>query len=172
MGYYVDGYGAVEVLKEDEDRLVQELKDLNHRHELKTGGRFPKTGDPYEDSWFAWVPNDYHKNDELTTVKSIMEMLGFNVREQDEVGRVSLSMDYSDKTGAEHVFLRALAEAGADVSFEWTGEEHERWMVRSKNNRLETRSSYLSWGEWVPDEDAGPIAHWNQVIGEVVDAFK
>lgn len=172
MGYYVDGYGSVGFASKDEEKLVQALKDLNHRHELKTGGRFPKTGDPYEDSWFAWMPSRYHEDEDLKTVRDILELVGFECREQASGDLVSLDMNYNSKTGAEHVFLRALAENGADVSFHWTGEEGEQWKVRSAGNKLETQNSYLEWSDWVADEDAGPIANWNAVIQEITNAFE
>ena len=169
MGYYIDGYGSVEFDKADESRLVQVLKDLNHKHELKTGGRFPKSGDPYEDSWFAWMPSKYHEDESLNTVQSIMEMLGFECREIDNGDTIKLDMDYNSKAGSEHVFIRALAENGANVFFSWTGEEGERWNVRSADNKLETQSSYLTWSNWVPDTDGGPIAEWNEVLRRVAD---
>jgi hypothetical protein len=147
MGYYVTYTGTVTFQRGDEDRIVEALKGLNHLHHLKGGGRFPKEGDPYADTWFAWVPRDYHEHDNLTTVEGILRLLGFEVTEDrdDDEGR-TLFLDYSDKVGDEEVFLNELARWGR-VFVEATGEDGARWLYESEDGRLYVAEAVVRYSD-------------------------
>lgn len=171
MGYYVDGYGSVEFANKDEDRLVQGLKDLNHRHELKTGGRFPKQGDPYEDSWFAWMPSRYHEDETLTTVAEILELVGFEVDVRVIDDQTVLSLNYNSKTGAEQVFIEQLGKLGAKVLMHWVGEEGENWEVRAGEGLVESRETVKTWTDWQEYSMQDTVASYVSMLSEVRDAF-
>jgi len=171
MGYYVDGYGNASFKPEQETELVQKLKDLNHRHELKTGGCSPKSGDPYKDKWFAWMPADYHTDESLTRVQDILELVGFEVSEHERDGSVVLDLAYNNKTGCEQTFLEELARAGAKVSMNWKGEEGEEWAVRGDDGSLQMREMERSWGAWKDYSEAGSVVQFNNVLEMIANAF-
>lgn len=152
MGYYVTYRGIIEIPDAvDEQEVLQQLKDLNHKHELKTGGRWPKSGDPYEDSWFSWLPPKYHEDERLDSIDKILDMLGFGVDEggRGEFGRV-LRLDYDSKIGSEVHFLKVLADAGCFVDLEAEGEDGAKWHYFSADNELMEQEAQVSWGQPFP----------------------
>jgi hypothetical protein len=171
MGYYVTGNGSISFRKSDEEKLVRFLKDLNHRHELKTGGKWPKSGDPYEDSWFAWMPQRYHEDTSLTSVADILELLGFEVNEIDSDEWMTYALVYDNKTGAEDVFIKALADNGADVNIEWTGEDGEHWQVMTKDGVLAYRETLRAWSDWSEYTPPAILENYKAMFNEIANAF-
>ena len=141
MGYYVDYEGSISYPRADEQRLAEALWALNHRHELKNGGRHPKQGDPYEDNWFSWLPSRWHENE--PSVREVLELLGFEVDEKFPDGDlVSYAVSYSNKIGDEDKFIATLAENGAAVVLYCRGEVGDGWRGRTYNNELVTANEY------------------------------
>jgi len=161
VGYYITLSGTVTFFAEDEARIVQGMKALNHRHDLKTGERNPKTGDPYEDKWFAWTEPRYHEDDSITTVEGILDLIGVEVTytpdhsddwsggwDQSLLGDKRLHIEYANKWGAHEVWFTELARLGVFVDVEGVGEEHDRWLWTSQN------------GTRIPDEDGIHQRSW------------
>lgn len=167
MGYYVTMNGEVQFQRSEEARIVEGLKALNHRHDLKTGGRSPKTGDPYEDNWFAWVPSRYHEDESLVTVAGVLALLGVESEEGAEYGDglVTLTVTYDNKNGAHDVFLDALASLGCSVDVEVRGEDGERWMwttrVPGGDGSLHTMNARTVYDDPYPTRDG--IARWSSI---------
>lgn len=135
MGYHIHANGYVIFDKENESRIVEALKRLNHLHYLKTGERYPKTGNVWEDSWFAWMPNDYHLDDSIKTVSAILQMLDYNVffESRNENGIVRLELGKDGKLGDEEYFFAVLAQEGCDVEMHVTGDDDNwYWCVGSE----------------------------------------
>lgn len=133
MGYYVDYQGTICIPPALEEQTLQALKDLNKRHNLKTGGRSPATGDPYEDRWFSWMPSRYHET--VTSCDEVLELLGFELGEPDDEG--CRSVYYSNKVGAEEHFLHTIVECGGSVALDCNGEEWgDHWKWETINGQL------------------------------------
>ena len=64
-----------------------------------------------------------------------------------------VSLDYSDKTGNEDIFLCALApfiESGSEIT--WVGEDNERWKHTFRDGKMYFHRSkilYTKEGSWV-----------------------
>lgn len=137
MGFHIYANGYVNFNKENESRIVDALKRLNHLHYLKTGARHPKTGNVWEDRWFAWMPNDYHLDDSIKTVSAILQMLDYNVFFQtcNENGMVGLEFDKDNKLGDEECFFAVLAQEGCDVEVSVTSDDDNwYWCVGSETS--------------------------------------
>jgi hypothetical protein len=142
MGYYIELEGTVDFFAEDEARIVAGMKALNHRHDLKTGGRHPETGDPYEDKWFAWVEARYHEDESITTVADILGLLGIridwslddrSVTLDSALGDRRLGISYENKIGAHEVWFAELARLGVYLNLEVKGEDGEHWRWSTHN---------------------------------------
>ena len=160
MGYYVTYEGTISYPRADERRLAEELWNLNHQHDLKNGGQHPKSGDPYEDNWFSWMPTRWHESE--PSVREVLEMLGFEVEEplRDEE-RISYVVSYDNKMGDEDKFIATLAEHGADITIYGRGEDGEGWRWRSDHSyghsgELLVSNEYRTYAEeeypfrWIP----------------------
>lgn len=172
MGYYVRYYGMVSIpSKVDEDKVVSAIKSLNHRHELKHGGRHPKSGDPYEDKWFSWLPAKFHEDKNINSIEKVFEMLGFRVS-----GRNSLNderwfhLEYDNKIGQENIFLIEMAKNGVDIELNAEGEDGEKWQyTTSPSGELLISEAVVSWSDAVPAE---PAVHRElEIISMVANAF-
>jgi len=159
VGYYVDYEGTISYPRADERRLSEALWALNHRHELKNGGRHPKQGDPYEDNWFSWMPSRWHEDE--PSVREVLEMLGFTVDETNPFDiidgeNIYYTVAYNNKIGDEDKFIATLAENGAEITLYCRGEDGEGWRWRSENNELLTSNEYRTYAEeeypfrWTP----------------------
>ena len=166
MGYYVTGKGSISFDVDKEEALVKVLKDLNHQHHLKTGGTWPKTGDPYKDSWFAWMPAKYHEDENLNSVVKILEMLGFSCEEKATPTVKFVDVYYDNKTGAEQIFIEALAKSGAFVNIVWEGEEGERWHVSVIDGKPVVRDSRSTWTEW---READSVVNYRNLMSRLVE---
>ena len=150
MGYYVTYDGEVSFPTEREGEIVAALKALNHRHDLKTGGRFPKSGDPYEDYWFSWLPPRYHEDERLDNVESILIMLGFDTNDiRQQGGYTTIAVTYDNKIGSEEVFLNELAKFGW-VDIYATGEDGDKWRYLSSHGDLLQYNGYVSYDDLRP----------------------
>jgi hypothetical protein len=125
MGYYVQYDGSIHIPDDRRDDILQALKDLNHRHELKRGGRFPATGDPYEDTWFSWMPAKYHET--VESVEDVLSLLGFEGMER---GQSRHYVHYDNKMGDERIFLQTIVQAGGEVHLGARGEDGALWLYR------------------------------------------
>jgi hypothetical protein len=145
MGYYITAEGVVKVPVRDEAAAVAALKALNHDHGMKRGGG-GRGDDPYEVKWYSWMPPRYHENDDLRSVRHILEMLGFEVSlDTDGVTNV-YTVTYDNKTGQEDVFLNRLAEF-AHIVIEVKGEDGAmwRWVNTSVGHPLMEQQGVVQW---------------------------
>ena len=150
MGYYVTYDGEITFPSHRDGEIVEALKALNHRHDLKTGGRSPRSGDPYEDYWFSWMPSRYHEDESLQTVVDILHMLGFDTNETEKVGGYTvISVTYDNKIGSEEIFLNELAKFGW-VDIYATGEDGEKWRYLSTKGELLSYNGYVSYDDLAP----------------------
>lgn len=138
MGYYVKIVDSDFTIKKlGFDRGFQIVCDLNVRDDLKGGGKFggdptPKPADSKScasspDKWFSWMPWNY--DEVCKSLPEVLEMLGFWIDYNDDGDITGLS--YSDKTGAEDVFLDALRPIIKEGSYiVWEGEDDYEWVTR------------------------------------------
>ena len=157
MGYYVTYDGEVSFPTDREGEIVAALKALNHRHDLKPAGRFPKTGDPYEDYWFSWLPSRYHEDETLQTVVDILHLLGFDTNETQKVGGyTTIAVTYDNKIGSEEIFLNELSKFGF-VDIYATGEDGDKWRYLAKDGDLLQYNGYVSYDDLRPTSVAKAI---------------
>jgi len=156
MGYVIEAMGTISYAPEDEEFIVHAVKDLNHQHHLKRGGRSPKTGDPYDDLWFSWVPPRYHEDEKINSVLAILEMIGFECDGAGfgEPGRVTYSISLDAKQGQEVYFLQAMAP-WCEIYVEVRGEEFgdfRLWKSDSSQTGLHIGGAIMDYdmGEWAP----------------------
>ena len=153
MGYYVTYDGEVTFPTHREGEIVEALKALNHRHDLKTGGRFPipPDSDPYDNYWFAWMPSRYHEDESLQTVADILMMVGFDTNRTvaDANGYTTIEVTYDNKIGSEEIFLNELAKFGW-VDIYATGEDGDKWRYLSKQGDLLQYNGYVSYDDLRP----------------------
>lgn len=151
MGYYVTYEGEITFPSDREDEIVAALKALNHRHDLKTGGRSPRSGDPYEDYWFSWLPSRYHEDDLLQTVEDVLRLLGFDDFYAEIAGdQTTLTVTYDSKMGSEDVFLNEISKFG-EVDLYVTGEDGDKWRYLTKDGELLSYNGYVSYDDLAPD---------------------
>jgi len=123
MGYFINAQGTIEMPQSLEDEALYALKMLNHDHDAKRGGG-GRTGDPFEDRWYSWMPGRYHET--VGSVQEVLELLGFGVTKARKAGLNVYALVYDNKTGQEEVFLNCLARF-AQVTVDATGEDGQRW---------------------------------------------
>jgi hypothetical protein len=123
MGYYINAQGTIEMPRSLEDEALHALKMLNHDHDAKRGGG-GRTGDPFEDRWYSWMPPRWHET--VGSVQEVLELLGFGVTKTRKAGLDVYTLTYDNKTGQEEVFLNCLAQF-AQVTVDAIGEDGERW---------------------------------------------
>lgn len=107
MGTYINIDGYLDIKKENIEKAVQAVRDLNKHDELKRGGAFGLDGS--RNHWFAWIPPEYE--DSIHSIPDILEGLhGWDVNEialDDETLRYEFC--YGDKWGQHEVFFVAMA---------------------------------------------------------------
>lgn len=145
MGYNVDITNADASIAADKlDGCFEALKALNKRDDLKTGGSYGQRPDGTYDqieAWFAWMPANYDET--CQSAEAIFNELGFETYIED--GALYLQA-YSDKSGAQDVFLEAAAPfitAGSYI--EWDGEDGERWRQDFDGESMTTRTGRTVW---------------------------
>lgn len=141
VGYYVHGGGEIRVPADKQEAALKALKDLNKRSDLKNAGYRKEDG-----TWsaFSWMPEDY--DEQVKSVQEVFELLGFQTWDYGDGTLVIES--YDDKTGAEDIFLNALApyvEPGG--VFEWTGEDDEHWRQEFNGASMKTLWGEVVWRE-------------------------
>lgn len=142
MGYYITLVESDWTLpKENYDAALGALQALNHKHQLKRGGRHPETDDPFESKWFSWMPPRYHE--EVESPKEVFEMLGFDCHENDD----GLHLDhYDNKTGQEELFLAVVAPWVTDgSSLTFRGEEGEHFRYEYRDSKMTEKNAELVW---------------------------
>ena len=129
MGYNVILTESTVVVPENE-QVLQALKDLNKRDDLKTGGSW--TGGGWTERWFAWMTPDYDKT--VTSAQEVFEMLGFDCEKFDDASFKLAG--YDNKTGAEAHFISAIAEYLPEgSSMYWIGEDYARFAVTIRDGK-------------------------------------
>lgn len=146
MGYNVMLTGSdFKVAPDKLEPLLQALKDLNKRDDLKTGGAWGQLPDGtmgQTEKWFAWMPADYDQT--VTSAAEVFEELGFTVTTEDD-GTLILE-EYDSKAGAEDLFLMAAAPFVTAGSYlEWEGEDGERWRQDFDGETMKTRMGTITW---------------------------
>lgn len=149
MGYYVSSEGVITVPAENLDAAYQALVDLNKRDDLKRGGSSRAEKKPASSSvannpnvWFSWMPWNYDAF--YSTAQGILEELGFDT-EITEDGSLTF-FGYDNKTGAEDVFVEALAPyVSEDSEMIWTGEDAEKWRWTFKNGEMIVQEAVITW---------------------------
>jgi len=169
MGYYTQQQGTVTIDSRDEKAAVEAMKALNHNHDDKQGKRSPRTGDPYADFWYSWMPERYHEDDTLTTVGDVLAMLGYDVSRTEEGTAVAYRLFYDNKTGQEDVFLNRLADF-ATILVDVTGEDGERWRWTNQEpgRALMLVTPTLNWDHAIPVTQQ--LYRKQQVIREMDEA--
>lgn len=145
MGYYITAEGTVEVPVRDEAAAVAALKALNHDHGMKRGGG-GSSDDPYENKWYSWMPPRYHEDENLRSVRHILEMLGFEVSLYTDGVTNVYSVFYDNKNGQESVFLNTISKYGR-VSIRVKGEDGAmwRWYNTSVGQPLIEQEAVVEW---------------------------
>jgi hypothetical protein len=142
MGYYIWATGTISFKPEDEPSIVEALKRLNYRHDLKRNGVYPKTGDVWKDTWFAWMPSEYHNDTSITTVAQIIATLGYNVEPavipehewKYREGETVLAIEADTKLGDEAFFFAVMAQEGCTIDL-WVSGEDDNWQWRSSGEK-------------------------------------
>lgn len=143
MGYYVNLRSAHFHVPET-DSVLQVLKDLNERDDLKRGFEIK---DGKRKKFFAGTGPDYDKP--WTSVQEVFYELGFGTEIIDEPWGKAVSLDYYDgKAGQQELFCRAVAPFMDKGSYiEWIGEDHveEVWVVQDGELKLLVRKEEKWW---------------------------
>jgi hypothetical protein len=135
MGYYVTLTGSDFTIPSD--RLDEAYG--------KTGGSWTAGDDGVStktEVWFAWMDADYPSK--LKTTQEILEALGF---ECDQCLDGSLNVyGYDSKTGAEDIFIAALAPFVPDGSYmEWQGEDRSMWRILFEKGEVKHQEATIIW---------------------------
>lgn len=105
MGTYIDISGSMTYDEKNADAIVQALKDLNKKDDLKRGGSYGKDGREY---WFSWVDEKY--DEYLTDVEQLFSsVLCWDYTTHCDDGKVSFEFSYNDKWGQHEVFFLTMA---------------------------------------------------------------
>lgn len=132
MGYYVRLTEAHFAIPERED-VLQALKDLNHRTDVKKYGGSWGAGGQTE-AWFSWMPGNYDET--VTSVQEVFDLLGFETEVKD--GLVYLT-DYDNKTGQEDLFIETVAPFVNEGSYlVWCGEDNAMYRHEIRDGQLVT----------------------------------
>lgn len=131
MGTYIYIYGDLKIKKDNIEKAVQAVRDLNKRDELKRGGGFG--GGEERSYWFSWVPEKYEDN--IHTIGDIIEgLLGFSISGEQENGEVvRYDFNYNDKWGQHELFFIAMAPYLESMTIDhWCDEldyENQKWRI-------------------------------------------
>ena len=144
MGYYVNLRSAHFHVPETWS-VLQVLKDLNKRDDLKQGGTY-QSGQKTE-SWFRGIGPNY--DEKCTSVQEVFYELGFDTKILDEPWGKAVSLEYYDgKAGQQELFCRAVAPFMDKGSYiEWLGEDgaEEVWVVQDGELKLLVRKEEKWW---------------------------
>jgi hypothetical protein len=143
MGYYVTLEDADFRIPEN-DNVLNVLKALNGRNDLKTGGSW--AGGKRTRVWFAWMPEDYDKT--VRSVSEVFNLLGFHTDTESSDGEYVSLVGYDSKSGSEDYFIAAVAPFVANGSYlSWRGEEGERWRQTVKDGKINAQYATTVWSE-------------------------
>lgn len=144
MGYYVRLLNSTAMIPADKvDEAYRVMCALNDRDEFKSGGSYggefdsrkprPAGMNHHPARWYAWMDANYPET--CGSAKDVLEALGFVVGVAED-GSLSIQ-DYDSKTGAEGLFIDAIAHLVPPGAFmEWQGEEGAMWRWRFDGDRL------------------------------------
>ena len=142
MGYYVNTRDVnFRIPANKSEDAYRAVCALNERNDIKTGGAYPRTNTetgPNPDVWFAWM--DWNYPETCPDLRAVLDQIGYDTWVDEDGSLVILG--YNSKTGAEDVFLSALApfavaEGPATHPFvDWEGEDGERWRNVVHEGRL------------------------------------
>lgn len=149
MGYYVTLNSTNAYIPNDKlDEAYTILCALNQDNSLKRGGRWPRTEQdgPHSGVWFSWMDWDYPET--CKDAAAIIAQLGFEFTED---GDGLWFYAYDNKTGAEDVFLAALAPVLASSDdeapqFVWQGEDGAAWRQIVIDGVMQSQSGRLTFG--------------------------
>ena len=146
MGYYVSTQSSTCFLPyENAQEAYDRMCKLNFNNSKKTGGSWPRPDNipndqPHEKIWYSWMPWNYHET--CSTAKEILEELGFDMYEADNGIEISY---YDSKTGAEDLFLEAIADL-CSGEIEWRGEDNDMWkQVFTPGQPMKTLKGVVSY---------------------------
>lgn len=134
MGYDVmTEESRLRIRAEDKERGYRAVCAINapEYNHLKRGGSFgPGEERQY---WYSWMPADYPS--ETETLEDVLDLVGFTVDLDDNGDIIGLS--YGNKTGAEDIFMLALAPYVEDGGYIlWQGEDGDRWMWKFQDGTM------------------------------------
>ena len=103
MGTYIYIHGHISYDKDKENDIIQALKDLNKRDDLKNGGS--SNGQ----KWFSWMNENY--DEYLSSVEEMLTELGFesSMEIDTDTKEVRYDLHYNDKWGQHELFFIAMA---------------------------------------------------------------
>ena len=134
MGYYVTTEESeLRIRAEDKKLAYQAVCAINapEYNHLKRGGS--SAGGEWVEVWYSWMPADYPS--ETETLEDVLELVGFEI-EHDDNGDI-IGVSYGNKTGAEDIFMLALAPYVEDGSYIlWLGEDGHRWMWKFQDGTM------------------------------------
>jgi len=170
MGYYVNIQETdIFIAKEDFENCYKAMCELNDHDEWKTGGGSGMTvngityssKDPRPEGlnyhpakWFSWMAPNYPEL--IHNFQSLMQEVGFDVKYDDSGNLIRLW--YDNKTGAEGLFLYAIAKWVRDGSYIiWHGEDNVFWKNTFSNGTMyelpgEITYSYSYAKPFIPKE--------------------
>lgn len=157
MGYYVTLTHTNAILPAANlDAAYQAMCALNERNDLKRGGSgwyafggTPEGEDPivgpHDKVWFSWM--DWNYPETCSDAAAILAQLGFEFATGDD-GSIEF-LAYDNKTGAEDVFLDALApylvSDDDDLPhFVWQGEDDAIWRQIVRDGVMVTESGTVT----------------------------
>lgn len=155
MGYYIEYSGSISYPSYSEGMILQALRDLNKRHDLKSGRSMPKPeGLPeelqYDYHHFSWLTGRWHEEPEIDSVARVLEMLGFDVSTVEHEGFTEHRVYYDNKQGDEEHFIATIAQQGALVEIEAKGEDREQWLYHTsplENELLVSEALEVQYGK-------------------------
>ena len=106
MGTYIDISGTMHYDEKNAGAIIQALKDLNKRDDLKRGGSYGPNSE--REYWFSWTDKNYDEG--LTEVDHLFShVLGWDYSSLLVKNQVCFDFSYNDKWGQHEVFFLAIA---------------------------------------------------------------
>jgi hypothetical protein len=154
MGYYTRiTESDIFISKDDFEYCYEAMCKLNDRDDLKSGGSWgagisadqprPEGLSYHPGKWFSWMDADYP--DKCKTMEDVLYNLGFENIKYDENGNL-IDIWYDNKTGAEDVFLQAIApyvKAGSYLN--WQGEDGTNYQYFFNGKEIVEKAGVITW---------------------------
>jgi hypothetical protein len=131
MGTYINIYGELKIRKENVEKAVQAVRDLNKRNDLKRGGGFG--GGEQRSYWFSWVPEEYE--DSIHDIEDVIGgLLGFSVEKEENDEIIRYDFNYFDKWGQHELFFIAMAPYLVSMTIDHLCDEldyeNQKWRLK------------------------------------------